>query len=208
MVFEPSSTGEPEGRWTVPSYVEDTSDWADWQRDYRLGLILILPPEHVARRIDALRARHDPRSHAICPAHISISDPLRREMTPGLAEEVQAILDQVEPFTLSYHRPHASPHRAGVACPITPQEAIDELKRSLHAASAFDDQVHLRRNIPAHMTIAEFISIEDSRRLCEGLRETVPGGSFLCDRLELIVPDERFHFRRAGAFYLGGRSRK
>lgn len=207
MVFEPSSTGEPEERWTVPSYVEDTSDWADWQRDYRLGLILILPPEHVARRIDALRARHDPRSHAICPAHISISDPLGREMTPGLAEEVQAILDQVEPFTLSYHRPQASDQRAGVACPISPQEAIDELKRSLHAASVFGGQVHRRRNIPAHMTIAEFISIEDSRRLCDRLQATVPGGSFLCDRLEYIVPDGRFHFERAGTFHLGGPSR-
>lgn len=189
--------------WTIPSYAEDTSNWEDWQRDYRYGLILIMPPEHMAGRLDALRARHDPRSHAICPAHISLSDPLRREMTPRLAEEVQAILDQVKPFTLFYHRPRASDQRAGVACPISPQESIDELKGSLHAASVFDAKVHGRRNIPAHMTIAEFISIEDSRSLSEGLQATVPGGSFLCDRLEYIVPDGRFHFERAGTFHLG-----
>ena len=193
--------------WAIPSYAEDISDWEDWQRDYRFGLILIMPPEQVARRIDALRARHDPRSHDICPAHISLSDPLGREMTPRLAEEVQAILDQVEPFRLFYHRPRASDQRAGVACPISPQESIDELKGSLHDASVFDAQVHRRRNIPAHMTIAEFISIEDSRSLCDGLQETVPGGSFLCDRLEYIVPDGRFHFKRAGTFHLGGPSR-
>ena len=55
-------------------YVIDTSNWEDWQRDYRFGLLLIVPPEEVSEKIDRLRAKDDPRSHAICPPHISISD--------------------------------------------------------------------------------------------------------------------------------------
>jgi len=144
------------------TYATDTSEWKDWQRDYRLGLILIMPPEEVARQIDPLRAKYDPYAYAICPTHISLSDPLRREMTPELEMEIRGILSRIEPFTLYYDRPHASTERGGVAYPITPQKAIDDLKNALHAAAVFEGKVYRRRHIPAHMTIAEFISIEES----------------------------------------------
>jgi hypothetical protein len=49
-------------------YVTDTSNWEKWQRDYRLGLILIMPPDPVAAQINPLRAKFDPRSHAHRPA--------------------------------------------------------------------------------------------------------------------------------------------
>ena len=184
------------------TYVTDTSKWEDWQHDYRLGLILIMPPEEVARQIDPLRAKHDPRAYAICPTHISLSDPLRRELTPELEEEIRGILAGIEPFTLYYDRPHASTKHAGVAYPITPQEPIDALKEALHVAAVFEGEVYRRRHIPAHMTIAEFISIEDGLKLCAELQDSAPSGSFLCDRLEFIVPDEDFHFQRRGTFLL------
>ena len=132
------------------AYVTDTSKWKPWQRDYRLGLILIMPPEEVSRQIDPLRARHDPKAFAICPTHISVSDPLRREMTPALEREIQETLAEIEPFTLYYDKPRASTEHAGVAYPITPQEPIGELKAALHAAAVFEGAVYKRRHIPAH----------------------------------------------------------
>jgi hypothetical protein len=184
-------------------YVTDTSKWVEWQRDYRLGLILIMPPEHVSRQIDPLRAKHDPYAFAICPTHISLSDPLRREMAPELEREIRDILSKIEPFTLQYDKPRASPNHPGVAYPITPQAAIDSLKEVLHATAIFEGKVYKRRNIPAHMTIAEFISIEDSLRLCAQLQDSAPSGSFLCDRLEFIVPNQDFCFQRVDSFFLG-----
>ncbi len=59
-------------------YANDIEHWEDWQRDYRYGVILILPPSELAAEIDSLREQHDPKSHAISPAHISVSDPLCR----------------------------------------------------------------------------------------------------------------------------------
>ena len=56
------------------------------------------------------------------------------------------------------------------------------------------------------MTIAEFITIDDSLKLCSELQATAPRGSFLCDRLEFIVPDERFRLQRSRIFYLSGTS--
>ena len=54
------------------------------------------------------------------------------------------------------------------------------------------------------MTIAEFISIEDGLEICARLQSSAPSGSFLCDRLEFIVPDEGFRFQRSDTFLLGG----
>jgi hypothetical protein len=150
-------------------YAENTSKWESWQRDYRLGLILIIPPPEVSHQIDTLRAKYDARAFTFCPTHISVSDPLRREMTPELEEEILNILNEIKPFTLHYDRPHASTEHAGVAYPIRPQEPI-----------------------------------EDSLKLCVQLQDSAPSGSFLCDRLEFIVPNESFHFQRRGTFFLGG----
>ena len=84
------------------TYTNDTAKWEDWQRDYRLGLILIMPPEEVAWQIDPLRAKYDPYAFAICPTHISLSDPLQREMTPEIEGEIRNILSSIQPFTLYY----------------------------------------------------------------------------------------------------------
>lgn len=186
------------------SYVMDTSNWEDWQCDYRFGLLLILTPEEVSEKIDRLRAKYDPRSHAICPPHISISDPLRREMTPERQDEICGILRSVKPFKLHFDKPRASTEHAGVAYPILPQQPIDNLKCLLHTASIFAGEVYQRRGIPAHMTIAEFISIEEGLRICDKLQSSAPRGSFLCDRLEFMVPDENFRFQKKDTFFLGG----
>ena len=45
--------------------------------------------------------------------------------------------------------------------------------------------------------------MEDSIRVCAQLQDIVQGGSFWCDRLEFVVPDEDFHFQERGTFYLG-----
>jgi hypothetical protein len=189
------------------TYVMDTSNWEEWQRDYKLGLILIMPPEEVSQHIDPLRMKYDPYAFSICPTHISLSDPLRRELTPEYEKEIEEILGKIEPFVLFFDKPYASIEYAGVTYPITPQQPIDHLKDVLHDAKVFEGKIYSRRHIPAHMTIAELITIEDGLRLCADLQETAPSGSFVCDRLEFIVPDQDFHFQRVRTFLLGNVSK-
>ena len=185
------------------TYVTDTSKWEDWQRDYRLGVILILPPSDVSREIDLLRARYDPRSAAWCPAHISLSDPLSSEMTPALADEIRGAVSAIRPFTLHYDELYASSRHAGFAYRIAPREPIERLKGILHGTSGFAGEAYRRRQISPHMTIAEFISIAESLRLCARLQDTAPSGSFLCDRLAYMVPDQNFRFSKRLTFVLG-----
>ena len=185
--------------------VADTSNWEPWQRDYRFGVVLVMPPSHVSAPIDALRQTYDQKSHAICSAHISVSDPLRRQMSDDAQREIQELLRSVEPFEVHYDRPTASALRPGVAYPVSPQERFDELKDTIHQASVFEGLAHSRRDIPAHITIAEFLTIEDSLRICADLKDSAPRGSFWCDRLEHVVPDAAFRFQRRGTFFLGTR---
>jgi len=185
------------------TYATNTSKWEDWQHDYRLGLILIMPPEEVAQKINPLRAMYDPYAFAICPTHISVSDPLRHKMTPETEDEIRHILSSIQPFTLYFDSLYASPDYSGVIYPIRPQEPIEALKEVLHTASVFAGEKYYRRRIPPHMTIAEFISIEDGLNLCAQLQDSAPRGSFVCDRLEFIVPDDDFHFQRKLTFFLG-----
>ena len=53
------------------------------------------------------------------------------------------------------------------------------------------------------MTIAEFVSIDESWRIMEEIKDTAPSGSFLCDRLEFIVPDIDMHFQIVKSYTLG-----
>jgi hypothetical protein len=46
--------------------------WLESRKPYRLGVILVLPPEPVRSQINVLRARYDPQSHKCVEAHISL----------------------------------------------------------------------------------------------------------------------------------------
>lgn len=184
-------------------YVSDTSHWKEWERDYRLGLILIMPPGDVGREVNRLRAKYDPSSHARCLAHITVSDPLGLEMTPERDAEIARILTSVEPFTLHFERAQASGERGGVVCPIRPAEPIHALRSILHQASVFTRAPYWTRTIRPHMTIAEFVSIEESRQILVEIEDTAPRGSFVCDRLEFILPDTDMRFRRVKSYPLG-----
>ena len=124
-------------------------------------------------------------------------------MSPALAGEIRGVVSGVQRFTLYYGKPHASTRYAGVAYPITPREPIERLKHVLHGTSGFAAEAHRRRRIAPHMTIAEFISIDESLQLCAHLQDTAPSGSFLCDRLAYMVPDQNFRFNKTLTFPLG-----
>lgn len=87
--------------------------------------------------------------------------------------------------------------------PITPQAPIDSLKEHLHQARVFKGFKYYRRTIPAHMTIGEFVTIEQSWKIVEEIKDIAPSGSFLCDKLDLIVPDINMQFHRVKSYSLG-----
>ena len=136
--------------------VADTSSWEPWQHDYRFGVVLVMPPPHVAAPIDALRQAYDQKSHAICSAHISVSDPLRRHLSDDARKEIQELLRTVEPFEVHYDRPTASaprivpgatpdmPHRAAELKPLACRNALQRARRY---ATILESLVARRRSV-------------------------------------------------------------
>ena len=53
------------------------------------------------------------------------------------------------------------------------------------------------------MTIAEFISVEDTKEILNELENKTPTGSFLCENLVYIVPDDKMHFEVIRQLKLG-----
>lgn len=142
-----------------------------------------MPPPEVSRRIDPLRSKYDPKAFSSCPTHISISDPLRKEMNPGMDEEIAAILRGIPFFKLYFDGPTTSIDYAGVTDPNIPQGPVENIKQKLHQAAIFASQVYYRGAIPTRVTIAE------SWKILREIQANASSGSFVCDRLEFTMPD-------------------
>ena len=168
--------------------------WEPWQNEYRHGAFYLFPPADVAAVVNELRARHDPKSAAICDAHISLSEPLAGPLTGEQLDELRAALAHVAPFDLSYGPLTSIRPYPGVVFAITPEDDFFALRQAVQATSIFAGRDLPRATRVPHMTVAEFITLDETRELVAQLGDTVPGGTFLCDRVTYAVPDASFHF--------------
>jgi 2'-5' RNA ligase len=184
-------------------YVEETEGWEPWQLDYRYGALYVFPPAGVIEKVDRLRERHDPVSHAICQAHVSITEPVPRAMTDDDLDQMRSALSSIEPFEVSYSRPYAPTPHPGVVYRIEPQATFQRLRAALHSLPLFDGLAPRRQGVPAHMTIAEFLSVTESEALAQRLGGRAPQGSWSCRDVEYAVPDRGFTFRRVRVVPLG-----
>jgi hypothetical protein len=178
----------------ITSYEATVSHWEDWQQEYRFGVLLIFPPDPPLARVNALRAAYDPRSQAICDAHISLTRPLPRPVSQAHWSELESIAAGVAPFPMRYGPlRHYLPH-SGVCLAIEPQDTLERLRLVLEFASVFAGVPARTYPFSAHMTIAEFISVERTAALMEELADVAPSGVFTCTGVSYAVPDTHFHF--------------
>ncbi len=102
----------------------------------------------------------------------------------------------MSPFDIRYGPLRSFPPYPGVAYAIGPEDEFRRLRALVHAASPFAGVAMRRNDIPPHMTIAEFISLERTEELLAELRGKVPEGTFRCDAIEYAVPNDSFYFER------------
>jgi hypothetical protein len=180
-----------------------TEHWEPWQTEYRYGAFYVFPPPGIIDGVDALRAEHDPRSHAYCQAHISLSAPLQAPLTAEQIAEVRANLATCAPFVLHYGPLRSFLPYPGVVYTIEPQERYFHLRSLVHSSSVFAGPLMAHRDIVPHMTIAEFITAARTVALLEELAGQVPEGDFLCDAVEYAIPNNQFYFERVLTIPLG-----
>jgi hypothetical protein len=86
---------------------------------------------------------------------------------------------------------------------IEPAEPVNALRNLLRASLLFANADLHRVDVPAHMTIAEFITVEESVELQAALDGHVREGSWLCADIVYAVPDDTFTFRPVITVSLG-----
>lgn len=178
----------------VTDYAEPAPHWADWYAEYRYGALYLFPPPPLRSRINALRSRHDPRSQAICDAHVSLTVPLPRPLTVLDADDIAAALRGVAPFDVLWGPPYQYPGVPGVVLRIAPERTLAALVRTLEARRCFAGAAPRHHPFSPHMTIAEFINLRQSADLLAQLHGQDLTGQFRCTEIVYAVPDADFRF--------------
>ena len=186
-----------------PITYADPASWEEWQREYRYGAFYIFPPADLIEMVDALRWRYDSTSAAICQAHISLSAPLPRPLEESDLADLRAHLAAIEPFSIRYGPLQSFPPHPGIAYTIAPEDKFGTLRSTIHAGALFADAARGRSRIAPHMTIAEFISGEQTAALLRELPRRVPVGAFDCAAIEYAIPNRDFFFERVLTLPLG-----
>ena len=187
----------------ITHYESVIDHWVEWQQAYRFGVLLIFPPEPVITQVNVLRAMYDPQSQATCDAHISLSVPLSQPMSAAHWSELETVAADMSPFAIQYGPlRHYLPH-PGICLTIEPQETLDKLRLALESASVFANAPPRAYPFSAHMTIAEFISVERTLTLMDELAGVTPAGNMCCTGVSYAVPDAQFHFSERGRLELG-----
>ncbi len=186
----------------ITEYTLDISQWQEWEKEYQFGVILIFPPEPLLTQVNVLRARYDPRSQATCDAHISLTVPLPRPISDSHWRELEAIVSAIGSFPIQYGPlRHYLPH-PGLCLAIEPQDQLNWLRLEFERASVFTGAPERKYPFSAHMTIAEFITGEQTLSLMDELQTIAPMGSFTCGCVAYAVPDSDFHFSERGRLTL------
>jgi hypothetical protein len=116
---------------------------------------------------------------------------------------LRRLLADLEPFTVTYCDVHPAVPHPGVVYRIEPAATIMALPQAIHATSLFADAPLSHEHVPPHMTIAEFITLDESIVLAGSLAGEVEEGEWPCDAIGYAVPDNYMRFQRALTMPLG-----
>jgi 2'-5' RNA ligase len=185
-------------------YADETDHWENWWHEYYFGAFYIFPPEEVMQVVDKLREKFDPKSASFCRAHISLSEPLPRKITFSDVISLKNDLKGIEPFEINYGPLRTHPPYPGVTYTITPEKEFEILRKIIHRNELFNQVQMKRSKIVPHMTIAEFITMEQTKEIFEKLNKQVKSGKFLCNEIVLAVPNNEMYFRPILSIPIGG----
>jgi 2'-5' RNA ligase len=168
------------------------SGWLAWQRAYRYGLLVIVPPPELASVLDPIRERLDPVSAATFGAHITVTPPFAAAPSAADEERVQMVIRSTAPTRLRLQRPMQFSGSSVVYLPVVPIKGVSALRTALLATGLFRlDLPHTNDFVP-HLTLSEF-----GRANEEAFRASLPqpkAMAFVLDRVAWVVPDEAVHF--------------
>jgi len=177
------------------------SSWLTWQRDYRYGLLVIVPPPEIASVLDAIRERLDPVSAATFGAHITVTPPFAAAPSAADEERVETAIRIVASMRLQLDRPTQFSGSSVVYLPVVPTHGVYALRTALLSTGLFRlDLPHTSDFVP-HLTLSEFGGAPEDAFRANFLQPKAM--AFLLDKVAWVVSDEAFHFTVRRTFRLG-----
>ncbi|NSW53950.1 MAG: 2'-5' RNA ligase family protein [Anaerolineae bacterium] len=184
-------------------YAECMTGWKPWMKEYRYGIVLIIPPEPHRAVVNALRRVYTWSQGSECDAHISLSVPAAGPVNAIDLLELEDMLAGFEPFLLHYGPIITGGDGRGIVLDIQPQEVLNRLLPLVEGTRMFQGAPERKWPFSAHMTIAEILTIPQSLELRSQLSDLNLSGSFRVDHLSYIVPDENFAFTERAKIKVG-----
>lgn len=169
--------------------------WEDWQKVYQYGTLVIWPPDQVREVINRQREKYDPVSAAYVEAHITLTQPLLYPLSTPEWNAVEKIIHSFTVFDIQF-----GPSRSFLPYPciwyeVQPANKILELRKALHQTGFFNLSLEHTEGFIPHLTITEGQSgpVVDQELLTSIQRECDPG-TFICQDVAYIIPDDGFCF--------------
>ena len=174
-----------------------------WQKEYEFGHFVISPESEVADEVNALRAELDPRSASYSGAHITLSCPLKSELTESKEKIIKDAICSISAFTVDYGPVKNFPNSKVLYFQIEPAEKVLAIREALHSTDLFYPHTAPYEFVP-HMTIRE-VSGEGTEISQERMTEIRAShcGSFFVESIDLILPNKEFVFSVSKTFTLG-----
>ena len=128
--------------------------------------------------------------------------PLKNPLTIADINEIEKKLSDFKKFEVHYG-PFINflPAANGVVLEIEEQKKFEELYKTIESAEGIE---FYDRKWPfkAHITIAEFINEKNTLMLTDRLNKNSLNGSFTCDKVFYMVPNQDMVFEKIIAFNL------
>lgn len=169
--------------------------WEEWQKVYQYGTLVIWPPDEVRTIVNRQRLEYDPRSAAICEAHITLTPPLLKRLSVSDWGMLNEIASRFQPFVLKY-----GPLKSFLPYPciwydVQPMSKVRTIREAVLETGFFDLTHPRTADFIPHMTITEGQSGPDvNEKLLDDLQALSQPGEFTVSEITFIKPDENFSF--------------
>ncbi len=188
----------------ITTYADEQNWVEEWKKEYKYGVILILPPEPHYSKVTEIRNKYAwAQSCCECGAHISLSVQIPRPVTGAHIAELKGKLANKKPFTVKYGPVVDKPFYQGVMLDIHPQDTLKSLQETVESTSLFEGAKERKHPYWAHMTIAERATWEQTFKMIDEVKELPLSGQFRLEYLSYVVPDNNYIITERERIYLG-----
>jgi len=176
----------------------------NWQKPYKHGLLVIWPPKEVSIIVNKLKSQYDPLACSYIKAHLTLTQPFLKEPTPSVLKTIEKTLSEFPTFTIDFGPIEVFKNSTVIKYSIKPAKKILTLREKLHQKGYFNLSLPFTEGFIPHMTISEF-GVKDlisARKLAQKLNQENDRGSFICNEIAYVRPDDKFYFKTIKKFKL------